>query len=119
MFTLAAAMFRYLPYSKFILGIFTIMCIIFYATTIDSAAYVLASICTKNLRNDQEPPKFSRLVWSGALALLTAGLVLTGSLSTIQSSTILFSLPLIPIVVMMSITIVKWLKQDAAIESGS
>jgi BCCT family betaine/carnitine transporter len=118
MFTLAASMFQYLPYHKIILGIFTVMCIIFYATTIDSAAYVLASICTRNLRNDQEPPKFSRLVWAGALALLSAGLVLSGSLSTVQSSTILFSLPLIPIVVMMSITIVKWLKEDAALKAG-
>lgn len=113
MFVAATKVMVELPLSKpFLLFVFTALCIIFYATTIDSAAYVLSSICTKNLRNDQEPPRYSRLVWAFALALLTAGLIISGGIRTAQSTTVVFSLPLIPIILSMSISMVRWLRRD-------
>ena len=112
MSVLVAKVLTQLPLGKLTLFVFTILAIIFYATTLDSAAYVLASVCTKNLRNDQEPPKFSRLIWAGALAVLTAGLIISGGLATVQSTTVVFSLPLIPIILLMSYSLVKWLNQD-------
>lgn len=113
MFVAATQAMVELPLSKpILLFVFTALCIIFYATTIDSAAYVLSSICTKNLRNDQEPPRYSRLVWAFALAILTAGLLISGGLKTVQSTTVLFSLPLIPIILFMSVSVVLWLQRD-------
>lgn len=113
MFVAATKVMVQLPLSKpILLFIFTVLCIIFYATTIDSAAYVLSSICTKDLSNDQEPPRYSRLVWAFALALLTAGLLISGGLKTAQTTTVVFSLPLIPIILFMSISIVRWLQRD-------
>lgn len=101
-----------LPSGKAILILFTVLSIVFFATTLDSAAYVLASICTKNLPSNEEPPKSGRLIWAFALATLTAGLIISDSLGTVQSATIISSLPLIPIIFLMCISLLKWLKQD-------
>mgnify|MGYP000182030614 CR=1 FL=1 len=101
-----------LPSGKAVLILFAILSIVFFATTLDSAAYVLASICTQNLPSNEEPPKSSRLIWAFALAALTAGLIISGGLGTIQSATIISSLPLIPIIFLMCFSLLKWLKQD-------
>jgi len=102
-----------LPFGKVVLGMFIVLCLIFYATSIDSAAYILASICSKNLSGDQEPLRSSRLIWAGALALLSAGLVISGGLETVQSATIVSSLPLIPVIILMCLALLKWLREDS------
>ena len=92
--------------------IFLVLCVIFYATTLDSAAYTIASVCSKNLPNDQEPPRISRVVWAFALALLAVGLIATDRIKIIQASTVVFSLPLLPVLILMCVSLVKWLKAD-------
>jgi len=101
-----------LPLGKLVLGMFIVLCVIFYATSIDSAAYILASICSKNLRGDQEPLRSNRLIWAAALALLSAGLVISGGLDTVQAATIVSSLPLIPVIILMCMALIKWLRED-------
>ena len=97
---------------KFTLFIFTLLSIIFYATTIDSSAYVLSSISAKNLRSDAEPKRWNRLAWAVLLALITAGILQSGALDTVLSITVLSSVPLIPILLILSISLVRWLNQD-------
>ncbi len=112
MSVLAAKVIVQLPMGRIALAGFIVLSIIFYATTLDSAAYVLASVCSKGLHHDQEPPRVSRLVWAACLALLAAGLVMSDNLRTVKSSTVVFSLPLIPVVVLMSVSLVRWLRRD-------
>jgi len=100
-----------LPLGKVLLAMFIVLCVIFYATSIDSAAYILASICSKNLRGDQEPLRSNRLIWAGVLALFSAGLVISGGLDTVQAATIVSSLPLIPVIILMCLALLKWLRE--------
>jgi len=112
MFVLTAKILAGLPIGKFILLLFIILSTIFYATNVDSAAYVLSSISSKNLQSHQEPPRNNRLTWALLLALITAGLVLAGEIRTIQAATIVSALPLVPIVILMSMSLVRWLNED-------
>jgi len=112
MFVLTAKILAGLPMGKAVLLLFLVLSTIFYATNVDSAAYVLSSISSKNLRGDQEPPRGNRLVWALLLALITAGLVVTGDVSTIQAATIVSALPLVPIVILMCMSLLKWLDED-------
>jgi BCCT family betaine/carnitine transporter len=102
----------HLPGGPVALVIFLVLCIIFYATTLDSAAYTIASVCSKNLPNDQEPPRLSRVIWAFALALLAVGLIATDQIKIVQASTVVFSLPLLPVLILMCISLVKWLRAD-------
>ena len=107
-----ALVIQSLPFGKFTLFIFTLLSIVFYATTIDSSAYVLSSICAKNLRSDAEPRRWSRVAWAVLLALITAGILQSGALDTVLSITVLSSVPLIPIMILLCISLVRWLNQD-------
>ncbi|MEM7281776.1 MAG: BCCT family transporter, partial [Pseudomonadota bacterium] len=112
MFVLAAKILTTLPSGKIVLAAFIVLSIVFYATTLDSAAYVLASVCSKNLRNDQEPPKVSRIIWAVALAVLTAGLIITEGLDAVKTSTVVSAVPLLPIFLLMCVSLVRWLNKD-------
>ncbi len=107
-----ALVIQSLPLGKFTLAVFTLLSIIFYATTIDSSAYVIASICAKNLPNDAEPRRWSRVVWAVLLALITAGILQSGALDTVLSITVLSSVPMIPIMLLLCVSLVRWLQQD-------
>ena len=101
-----------LPFGKITLALFTVLTIIFSATTIDSSAYVISSICAKNLPSDEEPKRWSRVVWAILLALVTAGILQSGALETVLSITVLSSVPLIPIMILLCMSLVRWLEQD-------
>lgn len=111
MSVMAAKIIATLPFSKLILGVFIILGMVFAATCIDSAAYIISSVCSKGIRNDQEPQLWNRLIWTVSLALLTSGLVVVGALDAVLAITIICSVPLIPILILMCISMVKWLRQ--------
>lgn len=101
-----------LPLSGLISVLFTLLCFVFLATTVDSAAYVLASISTKNLKGTQEPAAFNRLVWALVLAFIAVGLLYVDGLTIVQSSTIVTALPLVPILLLVSYSLRLSLKED-------
>lgn len=109
---LVAAVISQLPAPTFILTVVTVLSVIFYATTFDSAAYILASICTNDLPSDQEPHAFNRLAWALGLGVVAIGLMVAGGIETIKAMSVVSSLPIIPIVFMMCYTLYIWLKKD-------
>jgi len=56
----------------------TILSVVFYATTFDSAAYILASVCSNDLASNQEPAAMNRLVWALSLGVIAIGLMIAG-----------------------------------------
>ncbi len=114
---LVAVVISHLPARGFILAVVTLLSVIFYATTFDSAAFVLASICSKNLPSNEEPGRKNRLLWACVLGLVAIGLMVAGTVSndieeTVKSITVISSIPLIPVFFMMSYTFYKWLRKD-------
>ena len=109
---LVAQVIEQLPFKIFIVGVVTVLSVIFYATTFDSAAYILASICTNDLPSNEEPSALNRLAWASGLGIMAVGLMVTGGIETIKAMSIVSSLPIIPIVFMMCYTLHCWLKRD-------
>lgn len=101
-----------LPGARFAIVVFTALSFIFLATTLDSVAYVLASITTRNLPGDQEPGRFNRLVWAFALAFIAVGLLAVGGLTTVQSSSVITALPLVPVLLVLVLSLLSWLRED-------
>jgi BCCT family betaine/carnitine transporter len=112
MSVVTAKAIAHLPFGNVALSIFIILSVIFYATSFDSASYTVASVCSKNLHNDQEPPKVSRLVWACALALMAMGLMISENYKIVQAATVVFSVPLLPVIVLMCISLIRWLRRD-------
>jgi len=110
MSVMVAKILATLPFSKVVLVLFTVLSIVFAATNIDSAAYIVASVCSKNLRSDQEPQLWTRILWAVLFAAMTAGLVKVGALNAVLAITIICAVPLVPIIILMCLSMLKWLK---------
>ena len=108
----AVAIVGSLPGQTLILLMFTFLCVIFLATTLDSTAYVLASVSTKNLSGMGQPARWNRFAWAFALAFTAVGLIAAGSLSAVQTSTVIAALPLFPVLVILQLSLIQWLRRD-------
>jgi BCCT family betaine/carnitine transporter len=106
------AILETLPMSTLVIAVFTLLSFVFLATTLDSSAYVLASISTKNLSGEQEPARWNRVAWAVILAAIAVGLLVIDALDTVKASTVILALPLIPILLVMFIALMKQLKED-------
>lgn len=96
--TTAATVLFTLPWAKLMVPLYALMAMIFLATTLDAASYALASICTKEIKGDEQPKRSLRLTWALILGGFSIGLLITGgegALKTIQTSAVALGLPLI------------------------
>lgn len=99
-----------LPFPKISLFLFIILCTIFYATTMDSAAYICASVCSREIDVNEDPDLGLRIVWIFILFLMALGTVYSNSLPTVMAFTVIGAVPLLPIMTMMCISLVRQLK---------
>ena len=106
------AVLNTMPGASIIVPLFTLLCFVFLATTVDSSAYMLAAICTKKLTGYEEPARWNRILWTVMLALVGVGLLSVGGLKAVQISTILVALPMIPVLIIMASSLVRWAYQD-------
>ena len=91
-----------LPLSKLAIGAFCLICVIFCATTYDSASYIIASAVTAKQQSGQDPAKWNRVFWAFALAALPIALLWIdanqqnrSAETAMQSILLLTSLPII------------------------
>ena len=103
-----------LPSGRWLLPYFAVICLIFMATTYDSASYTLASCATRRLPADQHPARWHRVFWALSLGVLPIALLVLGGLRSLQTATVVVSLPLIPVGVMMSVSLVRSLREEEA-----
>ena len=101
-----------LPFPMLTGIIFTILTIIFMATTIDSSAYILASATTKNLGGNEQPPRWNRLTWAAIFVLFALSLTRIGGLETMQTASVLTGLPMIFVCGLTLRILYKMLKED-------
>jgi BCCT family betaine/carnitine transporter len=103
-----------LPMGKFIVGVVGVLCIIFAATSYDSASYIIAANTQKRLENG-EPVRWLRLLWAFALALIPMGFILLNApLRTLQTATLVLSIPVAFIVLCSALSFTKMVKEDIA-----
>ncbi|MGO3408538.1 BCCT family transporter [Marinomonas sp.] len=110
------AVLQSLPASGIIIPLFTLLCFVFLATTVDSSAYMLAAVCTKEISGYQEPARWNRILWTLLLGLVGVGLLSMGGLKVVQTSTVLVALPMIPVLFIMSMSMLRWIKTDFSSE---
>jgi len=106
------AILEHLPFASVVIAVFALIALIFSATTYDSASYILASSATRRLKANEDPVRWHRVFWAFMLAVLPLTLMFLGGLKTIQSATLIVSLPLVLVGVFMAVSLVKQLQAD-------
>ncbi|KGX91644.1 choline transporter BetT [Pontibacillus halophilus JSM 076056 = DSM 19796] len=94
-----------LPLSFIMVLIFTVLSIIFLATTFDSSSYILASVVQKSVEG--EPLKWNRLFWAFALCLMPLVLMFLGGLKVLQTASIVGGFPLLFIMLLLAMSFMK------------
>ncbi len=106
------AMLETLPLAAIVILVFSVVAIVFAATTYDSASYSLASGATLHLSAGDDPARWHRVFWALALAVLPIALMFIGGLKAMQSVLLVVSLPILVVGVLMAISLVKSLRAD-------
>ena len=102
-----------LPLSGIVLPLFVVICIIFGATTYDSAAYTLASCATQSLPTDAHPARWHRVFWAFAIGGLPISLIYVGGLMPLQSAVVVASVPLLLVFGLLGAALIKGLLEDS------
>lgn len=106
------AVLKSLPLSELVLPFFAILGFVFLATSMDSATYIIAASATKKLKDKEEPQRWHRMLWGIILAVLAISLLAIGGLSVVQTSAVFVSVPVIIIYVLLTVSLLRWLKAD-------
>ena len=103
-----------LPLGSVVVPVFAMLCLIFAATSYDSSSYSLASTTTYSLPAGEHPARWNRLFWAFTLGALPITLVYIGGLRSLQSAVVIAAVPLLGVVTLMTVSLFRGLRQDAA-----
>lgn len=104
---------RSLPFGAVFMIIFCISSLLFLATTLDGAAFTMASTSTVGLKNNEEPSPFLRLFWCIMLSLVPLTMIFIGAdLNTIKTCAFITAVPIIFIMIVLLWGWIKWMVQD-------
>ena len=106
------AVLNTLPLNSLVIAVYTILAIVFVATTFDSISYILASVVQK--RVDAEPMRWNRLFWAAALSFMPIALLFLGGLESLQTASIVGGTPLLIIAVLLCTSVYKATTHDLA-----
>ena len=101
------------PAFAVIAALATLTALLFYVTTADSAALVMANL-SSNLRNPAEDGRAGlRVFWALLTGALTVAMLLVGGIDALQSATVIMGLPFAFVVILVMIGLYKALRVEA------
>lgn len=89
------------PWSKTVIAVTVFISFVFFVTSADSGTVVLSTLSAKGGNPDEDGPKWLRVFWGVATALITSGLLFSGSIDALKSAVVLTSLPFSLILLLM------------------
>lgn len=103
-----------LPLGGLVLVVFLVLAMIYLATTLDSSAFILASVTTKDLHPSDQPARWNRVFWALVLGAVAITMMYLGGLEPLQSMAVMTAFPLLIVFTIMTISFRRWLIEDQA-----
>ncbi|MFD1361313.1 BCCT family transporter [Lentibacillus salinarum] len=104
------AIMNQLPMAGLMVLVFTVLAIIFLATTFDSSSYILSAVVQKEVQS--EPLRWNRLFWAFTLCLMPLVLMFIGDLETLQTASIVAGFPVLFIMGLLAWSFMKASNED-------
>ncbi|TFZ01178.1 BCCT family transporter [Ramlibacter rhizophilus] len=103
------ALFDALPLSGLLSAAATVLVLVFFVTSGDSATLVLGMMST---RGNEDPPAMVKIVWGLLVAGIAITLLLAGGIQAVQTATIVFALPFAVVIVLLAVALWRGVKAD-------
>ncbi len=103
------ALFNALPMGAVMSVVATLLVMVFFVTSGDSATLVLGMMSTGGNPN---PPNRVKIMWGVLVAAIAISLLLAGGLKAMQTATIVFALPFAGVLLLMAISVTRAIHQD-------
>ncbi|TQN41162.1 choline/glycine/proline betaine transport protein [Blastococcus colisei] len=101
------------PAFPFIGAIATFIGLLFYVTSADSGALVMANLSSRLKRPQDDAAGGVRIVWAVATGVLTAAMLLVGGVPALQNATIIMGLPFGFVMVLVMVGLYRALRNEA------
>lgn len=101
-----------LPLGTFAVVVFVLLLVLFLATTLDSSAYTMAAVASKELPRGTDPARWHRVFWAAVLATVSIVLMYSGGLEALQTLSIITAFPLIFVLILVLVSFRRWLIAD-------
>lgn len=108
------AILQTLPMARLTLVAFALLSFVFLATTLDSSAYAVACVCTREMPARGDPPRWLRMLWTFAIAGLGVGLMQVEGLDAVRLSTLVGAFPLLFVFVLLALSFWRLIHRDFA-----
>ncbi len=103
------ALFSALPMGAVMSVVATLLVMVFFVTSGDSATLVLGMMSTGGNPN---PPNRVKIMWGVLVAAIAISLLLAGGLKAMQTATIVFALPFSVVLLLMAVSVTRAIHQD-------
>lgn len=107
------AMFDALPLGALMSLVATVLVLVFFVTSGDSATLVLGMMSSGG---DPEPRARVKIVWGLLVAGIAASLLMSGGIKAVQTATIVFALPFSLVIVLLAVALWRGVRDDHAAE---
>ncbi|NYH78304.1 BCCT family betaine/carnitine transporter [Actinopolyspora biskrensis] len=101
-----------LPLGGLVVAVFVLLVVLFLATTLDSSAYTMAAVSSRELPRGTEPARWHRVFWAVVLAGVSIVLMYVGGLEALQTLSIITAFPLIFVLALVLESLRRWLVAD-------
>lgn len=106
------ATLSHLPFGTIAVVAFVVLLILFLATTLDSSAYTMAAVASRELPRDADPARWHRVFWAVVLATVSIVMMYGGGLEALQTLSIITAFPLIFVLGIVMVSFRRWLVAD-------
>jgi choline/glycine/proline betaine transport protein len=100
------------PAFPLVASIATIVGLLFYVTSADSGALVMANLCARQSTPHDDAPRSLRAFWGIATGLLTAAMLSVGGVPALQSATVVMGLPFAFVMVLVMLSLHRALQAE-------
>lgn len=103
------SMFASMPLGWLMSGVATLLVLVFFVTSGDSAVLVLSMMSTGGNPN---PATRVKIIWGSLVSGIAISLLLAGGIKAVQTATIVFALPFAMVIILMVISLWRALRED-------
>ncbi|WP_295629231.1 choline BCCT transporter BetT [uncultured Corynebacterium sp.] len=100
------------PAGIVVAGVASLIGLLLYITSADSAALVMSNFTSKITDTRQDGPAWSRIFWAVVVGVLTISMLFVGGIPTLQSATIVMGLPFAVVIYLIMYGLFKSLRLE-------